>query len=82
MTCIVFSVLAFCNMGFNLSMIQGFLMIIDAYIGSLLFVVSKNIEVSRYFEMLPVSVSSKINKRIRLVDVYGQQDEDENFQKC
>lgn len=82
LTCVIFSVIAICNMRFDLSLIQGFLMIIDAYIGSFLFVVSKNIQVAQYFDMLPVSVASKINKRIRLVDVYGQQDEDENFQKC
>ena len=79
MTCVIFSVIAFFNMGLNLSLIQGFLMIIDAYIGSFLFVVSKNIQVSQYFDMLPIAVSSKISKRIRLVEVYGHQDEDENF---
>lgn len=82
MTCIIFAAIAFCNMGFNLSTIQGLLMIMDAYIGSFLFVVSKNIEVSQYFDMLPIAVATKVQKRIRLVDVYGQQDEDENFQKC
>lgn len=72
MTCIVFAAIAFCNMGFNLSAIQGLLMIMDAYIGSFLFVVSKNIEVSQYFDMLPIAVATKVQKRIRLVDVYGQ----------
>merc|ERR1712127_880206 len=80
MTCIAFAAIAFFNMGLNLSAIQGLLMIMDAYIGSLLFVVSKNIEVSQYFDMLPVSVASKVQKKIRLVNVYGQEDEDENFQ--
>lgn len=51
----------------------------DAYIGSMLFVISKNIEMTKFFEMMPLQVSTKIQKRIRLVDVYGQTDEDENF---
>jgi hypothetical protein len=82
LTCMALATVAFCNMGFNLSAIQGLLMIMDAYIGSFLFVVSKNIKVSQYFDMLPIAVATKVQKRIRLVDVYGQQDEDENFQKC
>jgi hypothetical protein len=82
LTCVVLSVIAFYNMGFNLSGIQGSLMILDAYIGAFLFVICKNIEVSRFIDVLPMNVSTKVQKRIRLVDVYGQQDKDENFQKC
>ncbi|MGB1369765.1 MAG: hypothetical protein ACPG7G_09560 [Acidimicrobiales bacterium] len=83
MTCVVFAAIAFFNMGFNLSAIQGLLMIMDAYIGSFLFVVSKNIQVTQYFDMLPVSVAAKVQKRIRLTPVYeAHQDEDEHFQKC
>lgn len=82
MTCIIFAFIAFSNMGFNLSAIQGLLMIMDAYIGSFLFVVSKNIQVAQYFEMLPVSVTSKVNKRIRLTQIHGNEDVDEHFQKC
>ena len=83
MTCVVFAIIALCNMSFNLSAIQGLLMIMDAYIGSFLFVVSKNIQVTQYFEMIPVSVTTKVQKRIRLTPVYeAYQDEDEHFQKC
>jgi hypothetical protein len=57
LTCVVLSAIAFYSMGFNLSAIQGFLMIFDAYIGAFVFVISKNIEVSRFFEVLPISVS-------------------------
>jgi hypothetical protein len=60
LTCVVLSVIALYNMGFNMSAIQGFLMIFDAYIGAFLFVLSKNIEVSSLFEVLPVNVSAKI----------------------
>ena len=82
MTCIIFAVIAFMNMGFNISAIQGLLMIMDAYIGSFIFVVSKNIQVAQYFEMLPISVTSKVNKRIRLTQIHGNEDVDEHFQKC
>lgn len=82
LTCVVLSVFAFYSMGFNLSAIQGFLMVMDAFIGSILFVISKNIEVSNLIDMLPIKFSTKIQKKIRSVKVYGQQDADENFQKC
>jgi len=45
LTCVVLSAIALYNMGYNVSAIQGSLMILDAYIGAFLFVISKNIEV-------------------------------------
>lgn len=57
LTCVVLTVMAFSNMGFNLSAVQGLLMILDAFIGATLFVISKNIEVSNIFDMLPMDVS-------------------------
>jgi hypothetical protein len=79
---VILAGIAVCNMGLNLTALQAIFMIVDAYIGAILFVITKNIEVSKWTEMIPLSVSSKIQKRIRLVDVFGQQDQDECFQKC
>ena len=45
LTCVVLSAIALYNMGYNVSAIQGSLMVLDAYIGAFLFVISKNIEV-------------------------------------
>jgi hypothetical protein len=43
LTCFVLCGIAFFNMGFNLSFLQCMLMMVDAYTGAFLFVVSKNI---------------------------------------
>jgi len=58
----------------NLASLQSILMVADAYIGALLFVISKNIQVSEYFDMIPVSHRNKLEKSIRLVNIHDREE--------
>ena len=83
MVCVIFAVMSCSNIfSFNLASLQCIMMIADAYIGTFAFVVSKNIQVSQYFDMIPIDQVSKIQKRIRLVKINEEaENDDENFQK-
>lgn len=83
MVCVIFAAMSCTNMfSFNLASLQCIMMLADAYIGTFAFVVSKNIQVSQYFDMIPIDQVSKIQKRIRLVKINEEaENDDENFQK-
>ena len=82
MACVVLTAMALSSMTFDITCIQGMLMFVDAYVGAFIFVITKNIQVGHIIDKLPISLAQKLQKRIRLVEVDGQQDEDENFHKC
>ena len=81
MICIIFAYLALTNCfgASALATAQCIVMIADAYIGSMLFIIQKNI----HLNMLNFKLGnvSKIARRIRLTDMNDETELDENYQK-
>jgi len=81
MVCVLFAVIAFNHIsGFTIGTIQSLFLIMDAYIGTVLFIVKKNIHVS-LFDSMKLGQTAKIARRIRLVDNIEETENDENYQK-
>jgi hypothetical protein len=57
------------------------MMMMDAYIGTVLFVIKKNIHI-KFLDNFKFSQVSKISRGIRLVDRMEETENDENYQKC
>lgn len=81
MICIIFAYLALTNCfgASTLATAQCIVMMADAYIGSMLFIIQKNI----HLNMLNFKLGnvSKIARRIRLTDMNDETELDENYQK-
>lgn len=68
MVCVLLAVISFNHISeFNIGALQSLFLILDAYIGTVLFIVKKNIHVS-LFDSMNFGQSAKIARRIRLVD--------------
>jgi hypothetical protein len=82
MICILLAVVSFnyCFGQSTFGTIQSSILIMDAYIGTLLFIVKKNIHVT-LFDNMKLTQSSKIARRIRLIDNIEETENDENYQK-
>lgn len=83
MICVLFAVVSFnyCFGQSTLGTAQSVMMLMDAYIGTVLFVIKKNIHI-KLFDGMKLSQVSKISRRIRLVDTMEETENDENYQKC
>ena len=68
MVCVLLAVISFSHISeFSIGALQSLFLILDAYIGTVLFIVKKNIHVS-LFDSIKFGQSAKIARRIRLVD--------------
>jgi hypothetical protein len=82
MICVLFAVVSF-NHGFgqsSLATAQCVMMLMDAYIGTVLFMIKKNIHINM-IDSLKMTSASKISRGIRLVAMEATEN-DENYQKC